>query len=65
MEEVESVTSGVIYDGETFQIDHNVKKEALSAEVKAIIEVISKKEEVEDLPGRLYNIEQHSDGIVT
>jgi hypothetical protein len=33
--------------------------------VKAIIEVITKKEEVDVLPGKLYSIEQHSDGVVT
>lgn len=62
---MESVTSGVIYDGEAFQIDHKVKKERLSAEVRSIIEVVTRKEEVEELPGQLYNIEQHSDSIVT
>ena len=64
-EEVESVTSGVIHDGEAYQIDHNVKEEKLSSQVKKLIKTIKEHEDVDKLPGRLYNIEQHSDGVAT
>jgi hypothetical protein len=64
-EEVESVTSGVIHDGEAYQVDHNVKEEKLSPEVKKLIKFITEQQDIENIPGKLYNIEQHSDGVTT
>jgi uncharacterized membrane-anchored protein len=64
-DEFESITSGVIHDGEAYEINHNVKPEKLSSEIKKYIKLITQKEGVDVLSGRLYNIEQHSDAVVS
>lgn len=46
-------------------IDHNVDKDKLTPEIKKILKVIAEKEGVKVIPGKLADIEQHTDGVVT
>jgi len=65
-EEVESVTCGTIYNGEAYQNDEFIKEKNLSPEVKRLIEIIISEAGIEGkIPGQLFNIEQHTDGVVT
>lgn len=44
VEQVESVTSGLIHDGEAYQVDHNIKENKLSEEVLLIVRYVEAEE---------------------